>query len=315
MTVSSSHETPVTFPVDGAELVGIFTRPAGAANGLAVVSLWGGGGVPAFGKNQARTRLSRELAARGFHVLRFSYPGVAESGGTLRDAFQKPAAEDAIGAVRWLTSQGFQHIILIGLCAGGRAALAAADRIDGLTGLALISSPVGEGGHRDAVLEQPVSWYVKRAASPRSLLLLASNGGKAKRRRKILRLKLRRMLLGSSGQRPPGAGPGQVFLPQVRAVLDAGTRMLFLYGRADDFHAGFEQALHGPLGRMIAEKPELAAVQVVDERFDGLASVSAQEVFLRAVISWSSDVADARAESTRAADASGRGPLPSLRGS
>ena len=88
MTITSSNETPVVIPatdVTDEDLVGILTAPNGNANGAAVLSLWGGGGVPAFGKNQARVRLSRELAARGFHALRFSYTGVGESGGLVRD--------------------------------------------------------------------------------------------------------------------------------------------------------------------------------------------------------------------------------------
>jgi alpha/beta superfamily hydrolase len=289
MTVSSKYESPVVFPVGEDELVGIFTRPAGDANGIAVISLWGGGGVPPFGKNQARVRLSRELAARGFHVLRFSYPGVAESGGALRDVLQKPSADDAVGAVRWLKTQGFEQIVIIGLCAGGRAALAASTRVR-LLGLALISSPVGEGGHRDAVLEQPLSWYLKRAASPRSLRLLVANG-KASRRRKILRLKLRRVLWGGGTPASTGNGARQVFLPQVGAALDAGTAIHFLYGREDDFYAGFEQARRGSLGRMIEEQESLASVEVVPARFDGLASLTSQEILLRTMISWTSGLA------------------------
>jgi pimeloyl-ACP methyl ester carboxylesterase len=290
MTVSSKQETPVVFSAGGEDLVGIFTRPAGDANGVAVISLWGGGGVPPFGKNQARVRLSRELAARGFHVLRFSYPGVAESGGTLRDVMQKPSAEDAVGAVQWLKAQGFEQIIMIGLCAGGRAALAAATRVEGLLGLALISSPVGEGGHRDAVLEQPMSWYLRRAASPRSLLLLVANG-KASRRRKILRLKARRLLLGAGHRTPSGDAARQVFLPQVRAALDAGTAIHFLYGSDDDFYAGFEQARRGALGRVIEERKDLATVEVAAARFEGLASLASQEIFLQTMISWTSGLA------------------------
>jgi hypothetical protein len=53
---------------------------------------------------------------------------------------------------------------------------------------------------------------------------------------------------------------------------------------------------------MIEDHANLAELQVVDERFDGLASVAAQETFLHAVISWASDLA-------RAGDAAPRIPL------
>jgi hypothetical protein len=139
------------------------------------------------------------------------------------------------------------------------------------------------------VLEKPISWYLKRAASPRSLLLLVANG-KAKRRRKILRLRARRLL--GTGHRPtPGDAARQVFLPQVRAALDAGTAIHFLYGSDDDFYAGFEQARQGSLGRVIEERKDLATVEVVAARFEGLASLASQEIFLRTMISWTSGLA------------------------
>ncbi len=290
MTVSSKDETPVVFAGGGEDLVGIFTRPPADANGVAVISMWGGGGIPAFGRNQARMRLSRELAARGFHVLRFSYPGVAESGGAVRDVdLERPWADEAIGAVRWLESQGFHEIILIGLCAGGRAALAAAHRVVGLTGLALISSPVGERGHREAVLEQPVSWYLKRGMST-GLFRRVITDGKAKRRRRILTMKLRRLLLGSGPRRSSGTDVRRMFLPQLQAELERGTPVLLLYGSSDDFYPQFEIARGAALGRLLEQSGDRVSVQVADARFDGLASVASQQTFLETVISWASAV-------------------------
>lgn len=286
MTITSRDETPVVIPATNAadeDLVGILTAPGGNANGAAVLSLWGGGGVPAFGKNQARVRLSRELAARGFHALRFSYTGVGESGGLVREPdIGNEWVDDTVAALRWLESRGFQRIVVIGLCAGGRAALAAAPQVGALAGLALVSCPLGDGGHREGVLDSPLSWYLRRLTSPRSLLLLV-RGEKAKRRRAVLRGKLRRVLLGRRGK---SSSTPRRFLPQVEHVLDRGTPVLFLYGRDDDFASQFDQARDDALGRAIQRQSAQVAVQLVDGRLDGLGGVAVQETFLRTVLAW-----------------------------
>ena len=286
MTITSSNETPVVIPatdVTAEDLVGILTAPNGNANGAAVLSLWGGGGVPAFGKNQARVRLSRELAARGFHTLRFSYTGVGESGGLVRDPdIGNEWVDDTVAALRWLESRGFQRVIVIGLCAGGRAALAAAPQVGALAGLALVSCPLGDGGHREGVLDSPLSWYLRRLTSPRSLLLLV-RGEKAKRRRAVLRGKLRRVLLGPRGR---AGTPPRRFLPQVEHVLDLGTPVLFLYGLDDDFASQFDRARDDALGRAIDRRSTQVAVEVVEGRLDGLGSVAVQETFLSTVLAW-----------------------------
>ncbi len=283
-TQVSHDSTPVFFPAGSGDLFGILTRATGSPNGIAVLILSGGGSDPTFGKNQVRRRLALELADRGFDVLRVNYRGVAESGGTLRELdLERPWAEDAIGAVRWLESQGFPRIAIIGQCFGARTALAAAAQVSGLVGLALIAPPVADGSHREAILERPLSWYLKRGAALRSRGHLVS-WQSAKRVRTMGTAKLRRIITGSRRSPVPQASPG--FLATVRGALDAQIPLLFLYGNEDDFYPDFDRVRSGPMASMLERSGDLVDVRVVDARFGGMHDLPTQEILLASLVSW-----------------------------
>ncbi|MGH9187505.1 MAG: alpha/beta hydrolase [Acidimicrobiales bacterium] len=282
--MAGRQEIPIFFDAAGEELFGIFTEPVGQANGTAVLSLWGAGGFPSVGKNQTRIRLAQGLAQHGFHVLRIDYRGIGESGGEPREVdFSQPWVDDAIGAVQWLTGRGFERILIAGLCFGARTALAAADRIPGLAGLALVAPPVGDTHHVEAILDNSLKWYLRRAASPRALRRLFI-GEQGARRRRTLRARLTR-------RSRPTAGASPRLLGELASVLAADVPVLMLYGREDDFYPAFEGARGGELGRLLEQVDDLATVQVVDHHLGGMSSLEAQQTFLDSVISWTTSVA------------------------
>jgi alpha/beta superfamily hydrolase len=282
--IGADESTPIFVATGTEDLLGMFTRPAGSSNGVAVLILAGGGSDPTFGKNQVRRRLALELAGRGFHVLRINYRGVAESGGTMREIdFENPWTEDAVASVRWLESQGFRQIAIIGQCFGGRTALAAAEKVAGLVGLALVAPPVRDVTHGEAILRRPLSWYLKQGASLRSPGRLVGSGA-AQRRRKTIKAKLLR-IFRDAGKRPQ-VGASLVFLEALQGVLDARTPVLFLYGSSDDFYPDFDFVRAGPMARMIERSGDLVTMQVVDARFGGMHSVSTQEIFVSTLVSW-----------------------------
>jgi alpha/beta superfamily hydrolase len=283
-TSGSDPSTPVFIPAGREDLFAIFTPAARSSNGVAVLALPGGGSDPTFGKNQVRRRLAMELADRGFSVLRINFRGVAESSGAMREVdFGDPWTEDAVAAVRWLEARGFHRIVIIGQCFGGRTAVATARHVGHLLGLALVGPPVRDVTHGEAILRRPLSWYLRRAISPRSLRLLIRSDG-AKRRRQAVKAKLLRVLTGA--RRPRHAGASLVFVDALKAVLDARIPVLLLYGSTDDFYPDFEFVRTGPLAGTIAAAGDVVTMELVDARFGGMHSLSTQEIFVDSLVSW-----------------------------
>jgi alpha/beta superfamily hydrolase len=284
MTSRSDPSTPVFIPAGSEDLFGVFTRASRSRGDVAVLVLPGGGSDPTFGKNQVRRRLALELAERGFHVLRISYRGVAESGGAMREIdFGNPWTEDALAAIRWLESQGLERIVIIGQCFGGRTAVAAAKGVRQLVGLALVAPPIRDVSHAEAILRRPFSWYLRKAASPRSLRALVGRG--SRRRRKTIRAKLLRTLKGHR-RAPRQGGASLGFRDALEGVIAARTPVLFLYGSTDDFYPDFDVVRAGPMARMIERSGDLVTVQVVDARFGGMQRLSTQDLFVNNLVSW-----------------------------
>ncbi len=114
----------------------------------------GGRGVvlcPTFGHENMTAhrgwiRLADQLAASGFPVLRFDYPGTGDSTGCETDPDRLPAWRDSIGeAVHHLRyATGVGTVVLVGLRLGATVALLAAEAVDGVDGIACLA-PVLSG--------------------------------------------------------------------------------------------------------------------------------------------------------------------------
>lgn len=283
------HDSPVFFEAAGHDLFGIFTTPSAPANGMAVLTLWGGNEFPTCARNRVRNRLADELAAAGFHVLRIDYRGIGESGGEVRTPdLTVPWDDDVVGATRWLHDNGFDQVLVVGTCFGARSTLAGSHRIPNLAGMLLASIPVGVSNHREAIIDQPMRWYLKRAISPGSIRLILGGSEQARRRRGVMKARLRRLL------RPSPGGQGSTrrsdandeFLGQLQDALGRGIPVKFLYGTQDDFFASFERSLAGPLGRVIDGSHGLADVEILDTSLGAMHSLESQDAFVTASVEW-----------------------------
>lgn len=293
MRVTSRNERPVVFDAAGEDLVGTLTQPDGNPNGLAAITLYGTGPFPVFGRNQVGVSVARDLAALGFHALRFDYRGAGESGGEMRPAdLGAPWTDDVLGAVRFLEGLGHTRIVLISVCFGARNGLAASGQIDGLAGMLMISPPVGQANHTETILQRDMRWYLKRALSPRKLRGLVQ-GSKARRRRGLVVARLRRAVRPSKDRSGTNAvdraGLSPQFYEPVRALVERDVPLRIVYGRKDDFFADFERAMAGPLGDLVERVP-LVSVEILDGHGSNVASLEAQQAMRAVVSQWAQTV-------------------------
>src|SRR5687768_2707109 len=161
---TSAQEVPLYLPLGEDHLFGVATYPTVPTNRVGVLVL--GGRVSGAERNATYVRLARRLAARGYTTLRIDYRGVGDSSGEVMVwDLERPFTADALAGVAWLREHGAREIVLVGHCGGGRAALAAAERVPELKGLALLAVPATTytGMSRSAL------WHLGQALRLRTL--------------------------------------------------------------------------------------------------------------------------------------------------
>jgi len=110
----------------GKSLVAAVTEPAlGATNAAPVIVILNTGIIHRVGHQRKFVILARELAERGYSVVRFDFGGIGDSE---RRADHLPALEGCLDDIRvildWLeTSRGHRRSILLGLCSGADHAI------------------------------------------------------------------------------------------------------------------------------------------------------------------------------------------------
>lgn len=123
--MSASHaidEQAVQFGCADAQLVGVLSRPRGAAAATGVVVVVGGPQYRA-GSHRQFVLLARALARAGHAVLRFDYRGMGDSEGTQRDFLDvSPDIGAAIDALQQAVPE-VRAVALWGLCDAASAAL------------------------------------------------------------------------------------------------------------------------------------------------------------------------------------------------
>lgn len=298
MTATSQLTRPIYFDAAGEQLFGVFTRPEGEPNGIAVLVLFGAGNFPTSGRNQARARLARELADLGYHVLRIDYRGVGDSGGEARKVndVSSPWVDDPMGALRWLQAEGFDRILVVGVCFGAVGSLAVFSEIPHLVGMALVALPMVDATHREVrTAERDWSWYMKRAASPKALRLLFFGGSVAGRRRGMLKEDARRAITRGmrKSQRVTERGPNAELLDRLTKLIGSGVPVRLMYGRGDSFYDTFERARTERLGEIIASGGASVRVQIEDGALVRMGSVELQDVFVASIVDFAREVSDA----------------------
>jgi len=287
-TGGDGDEHPVFLPAATGDLLGVVTVPAGPANGVAAVFLRGAGWRPSSGPRRTQVAAARRLAAHGFHALRFSYHGIAESGGESDEIVRldRPYVADTRAAVDWAAGEGMRTV-LVGNCFGARTALATAAKVpDAVAGLVLSVPPVHDFEVVRRLDRRPLGHFARRLRPGHVVA--------------VLRDRTRRRALGRTGRglatlagqkvrpRRPG-GPEWVsrrFLGHVEAAAERRIPMLFVFGEEDRYHEDFVRARDHELGRVLDRAGDLVTIAVVPGRVHGLTSVATQQATLDAIEEW-----------------------------
>lgn len=286
---TAGDERPVFFPAAGEDLFGIITEPTDKPKGVAVVLLTGGA-VPAPNRNRLSVKIARRVAALGYHALRLDYHGVGESTGEL-DSYRldRPYADDLLGGVRLLQEQGVSGVVLAGTCFGARTALAAADRIPALHGVALLAPPIRdfEMGVR-RIEATPTSRYVKRALSRQAMRGLLD----ARRRRSYLRVartKARAAVGLSRTVSRARVGDARAVSPHfsepLRKLAARRTPVLLAYGTDDEFYGPF-RAARSELAAALDAPGARIEERLVPGRIHGLSRLPVQGEVAALIEQW-----------------------------
>jgi len=212
----AAAEQPVIMRGPHGRLYGIFTPPAPQASpaGLCVIL---------FGRNRwfgdrLSVKSARWLAARGFSCLRFDYHGYGESEGDSEVVeSDEPYTEDALTAIRHMRAHFAQkQFVLSGFCFDGRTAMSAVEQ---------------EGESIEAI--------VIVAALPGLTASMFSH------------LQNSDPAVAAARSVPPVS---ENFKRELRTVIRARTRCLFLYGADDVEYHNFQ----------LAERTLLADLEPVD---------------------------------------------------
>ncbi len=283
------QETPAFFPAGENTLFGVLTAPLNEPRGVAVIVLPGGGTPLSVNVNGLSVRLSRRLAALGFHALRFDYHGSGESAGNPdRFRLDQPFTNDLEAAMSWLRGRGIDRFVLVGSCFGARTALATTVHGDDVQGVGLLSMPVRdfEMGERSTtrLAAQLSMWgYVRRAVTPRVVRgLLAKDHRRAYGR--LVKEKLRRKGGGDQGEGRYGVSSR--LLEELRSLVDSSVPTLFLYGEGDDLLAEFERARSGELGVILKRSSSSVSLVTLRGPVHGFKSVDVQDEVLDVLTDW-----------------------------
>lgn len=156
-------EVPVVFEVDGAQCVGVLSKPHAAAHEDIAVIIVVGGPQYRVGSHRQFVLLARDLASAGIPTLRFDYRGMGDSEGPWL-TFEHVDA-DLAAAVRLVKDQtGARRVVLWGLCDGASAALMYAHSDPAVEALVCVNPWVrSEAGLAKARLKH---YYVRRLLRP-----------------------------------------------------------------------------------------------------------------------------------------------------
>ncbi len=284
---TAAVEQPVFIASPLGDLLAVVTRPTGPDSGLAAVLLRGGGWRPSSGPRRTQVRLARRLAAAGLHGVRFSYHGVAESGGRSEEVFRldQPFVEDLDAVGRWVASQGLQPV-LVGNCFGARTALSHASQAQSVAGVALIVPPVHDFEVARRIDRRPLSKLARRASPAHLWRVVRSPARRRALRRTTKALSgVARHRLRPGRRRDPG-WISRGFCRELAALVDRKVPVLLVYGDDDNYFRDFELARAGELGEIVTRAGPRLEVAVVPGKIHGLTSVDTQDATLTAVERW-----------------------------
>lgn len=139
--ISSNIEEPVFFNSKGKKLFGILHKAENNGKNVGVIIL-NSGLQYRVGPHRIYVKIARRLSMLGFSALRFDFPGIGESEGTIQEVhFDLFDTEDTLRAIDFFVKEEkIQKVVLLGICAGARNALMAGakdQRVDSIVSLSL----------------------------------------------------------------------------------------------------------------------------------------------------------------------------------
>ncbi|MDP8959744.1 MAG: alpha/beta fold hydrolase [Actinomycetota bacterium] len=274
------------------DIFGILTRPTIEPNGKAVIMCQGGAWIPSPGRNRFFVRLARQFARHGYHAVRFDYHGVGDSSGEIGPLrLDSPFSDDVMAMAKWVEEEhGISDFVLMGTCFGSRTALAAATRLEQVSGVALFPVPVRDMASREKVVSYPLSWYLRRALTRRALTRMLEG----RFRRRYLKLLRRKSGFVAVNARKRAKGEAHtvyqkvspVFLGHLGQVIDRHVPLLLVFGREDMFYEDFRRGSKGPLAQLLQRAGDRLRLHLVDGHAHGLAQLDLQDQVFEALEAW-----------------------------
>ncbi len=261
--------------VDGPEgaLAAVVTRPE-MPTGTGVVICPGGWYGTSTNRNRVVVRLAREIAALGHTVVRFDWHGVGDSSGEIdRFVLDRPFVGDVVAVCDTLSGAA-DRLLVIGVCFGGRSALAAASQLENLSGLVLVSFPFPA--------EQTKADWRARKMGWRGVANVATN---PELWRPAARWATRRLRPAPAGPkaRDISLTPGS-FRADMGELRDRGVTVDLVFGADDLELVSFESLRQGPLGDYL-ERSRPGIEVAVTERGDlsSFRSLEAQQTAIELI--------------------------------
>jgi pimeloyl-ACP methyl ester carboxylesterase len=142
LNLDYSLETPVRFGTKG--LFGILSQPTRIARHRPALLFANTGASHHVGDGRLAATLARRLSRRGIASLRMDISGIGDSdAGALANntdaLYSDGAIEDIRVAADWLASQGYQQVVVFGLCSGGYIGMHAAVASEHIVGLIAVN--------------------------------------------------------------------------------------------------------------------------------------------------------------------------------
>jgi pimeloyl-ACP methyl ester carboxylesterase len=237
------------------------------------------------GPHRLYLKLAEPLVAAGFHVLRFDYYGLGDSGGELGERVMADMynsiqggryIDDTIAAMDWMSDRhGISRFVGSGLCGGSISALLTAHadrRVEALLGIGLPSTLEGGAENFDRFLsrgqlKQEGRSYLRRLLQPQAWLRFLS--GKSGYR--LIGRALRELFLPSKPQ-PAAAAPGvapdnanPLFAPAFLAILKAKRPILLAFSSGDRHRFNFGEKFEERHASAIAAAGHHYQVHVIEE--------------------------------------------------
>ena len=268
MTAVTSFESLHFLEQPNGPRFAIVTHPGGSPTGTGIVLCNGGWYPGSWNFNRLYVRLARKLAHKGHLVVRFDWYGSGESPGYLdRYRLNEPFVDDVVAAAALLDE--CKTVVGAGICFGAESLLRAADRIDHLVGLVLVSAAVPGSGPRARATKMTVGSAIRTAIRP-SVAIGLFDPYARRVYAKWLRLRWRALSTRvGPATRTPDRG---TLASQIQELGRRGKRLWFLYGEGDVNLQAFSAE---PLAS--ASRTENIRIDVVPFDVEGSGTIEAQE--------------------------------------